>query len=331
MLRQGPKPEGKILTLGGFEHTVDGESRTFQFLNSSMEPDLLVIDTVREFNLSNKADAHNWTTLQIWNAIYGPEMSPKLILNDPYEASEKESKKAEQVFGIHQQLMAKKNDRDWLAKVYRRVLGVAAAGLTDAMAFSRLFETASATPEKFFVNGQLVFESAEFENMALIDLAIEKGALLKDAKGFIKQADGKIFANDYAEAVHLLNRDQELKAFVLRTINREPEPFKSFETVKMSEDIAALIDQVGTKTDTLKFNEDGSVASKTEEETEAEIKTLVDTLIDKNLILKRSGEGNKGTSYRLEEFDENAWTTKSKIVQYFLMNKAERDRYQKMV
>lgn len=329
-LRQGGKAEGKTLVLSSFQVTTNNQTKNFQFLNEAGEPEDLVIETVREFDLSLKAQEHNWKMLQLWNALYGKDVSPQMILHDPYEQSENDAKRAKTTFGIHKVLMEKQSDSDWLAKVYRRVVGVTASGVTAKIAFTRLYQEASLNPDKFMYNGTLVYESSEFENMALIDLALEKGALLKDKSGMIKQSDGKPLAKDYAEAVFFLDRNPEVKQYVLRTINREPEPFKAAtKKVELSAEAMALFNEAGSGVGGPALNEDGSLAQKTEEQQREDIKTLVDKLIEKALVMQKPA-GNS-TVYRLDEFADGVWHPKHKIIAYFEANKNEADRYSNLL
>lgn len=333
-LKQGVKAEGRVYHLGAFEVTgKNNESKIYRFVDASMRPTDLVIDTVKEFDLNNKADNHNWMLLKIFNATHGKEMSPKIVLHDPQEAAEKEAKRATRSFNVHQILMNKREDKDWLTKVYRRVIGVISAGLTSEQAFSRLYARAAEKPDDFYLSDTLVFETAEFENMALIDLSLEKGVITRDGQGNFRH-DGKVIGKDYAEVIFAINKDPEVKAYILRRVsgNRDVFALPLKTETDLPDDIAALVKDFGEPLPEAPIGDDYSTPEKTAEEIRADVAALVDTLIEVNLIETDSRDGKPGNEvYRLEEFDRDQWFKKPKLIEYFLLNQAERLKYESML
>jgi len=217
----------------------------------------LVIDNVLQFNLDNKVEAHNWKTLQLFCKM-NPDTTKHLLMVNPQEVVDKELQFAEQSFEVQKFLRDHSTDDTLLAQIYRRLIGLA-GGLPSKTIFTKLDSLARTEPAKFMRNGKLIVETPDFELMALLDVAVEKGVVLKDTDGKIRKDRDTIYAKSQEDAAFQLRTDVDFKVYLQRGIDPKyaVAAVESYEPKFEDSDFVKLMDEVGKGIDAKPLDEQG--------------------------------------------------------------------------
>ncbi|SOD80999.1 hypothetical protein [Spirosoma fluviale] len=272
-----------VLGLDGWKEVIAGEPVFFKYLNDAGVPESFMIEGQRTFDLSNPIHKRNWNTLKADIKMH-PDLASQIKLIDPQEDAENEMKAARRLKKLLDILMDHEADGNWLAKVYRLVIGTA-SGLTTQVLFRALWEKAKTEPDKFGTT-KWVFEGEYFETEALIALACERGVIIKDGE-FYKRADGSVFAESLAKARYFIDNDAAYKNFIQNAVSVKVEdkaPELSW-TVEASDELLELVNQVGEKSELIPVNADGSVdQSGDADKRQVELETLIETLLNGGLL-----------------------------------------------
>ena len=288
----GPDTMGKpVLGLDGFREVVNGQPRNFMYLDESGKKSGLIIDGQRAFDLGNPIDEHNWNTLKVDLALH-PDLANDIRLIDPNQEAEDEMKAAKKLKNLLDILMDHETDSEWLAKVYRRVLGMA-SGLTSKVLFRALWDKAKTEMDSFAANGKWLFDGEYFETESLLDLACERGIILRDTGDFYKKQDGSPLADGRAKAVFVLSSDPAYRNYVTQAVSTPmldvaPSPIWNVE----DSDLLDLVNNVGAPVALPAYNADGSVDESAADETrQLELEALVETAVAGSLFEKNPQTG----------------------------------------
>ena len=286
-LKIGPDREtpNAMISLDGFTNTVNGEVLRFIYVDEQMKKKHLTIEGVRDFDLSKKDQKHNWEMLQI-DLMLHPELKEQIELIDPNKIANDKIALAERKQALYAVVLGNKQNPEWLAKVYRRLVGPA-SGLTEKVLLNTILERLETDPSLFIdKQGKFFFESEYFETEALLDLACERGVIIKDGEYYKKQ-DGSVLANDRAKAVYELQIKPEYRFYVQQAVSA-PVTDKAPEIGFMIENLADvdLLKSVGQKVDTVALNGDGSVDERSEDvKAQAELETIVEQLSEGGFVM----------------------------------------------
>ncbi len=305
-------------------------TKEFSFFDRAGEPKPLIIRGQERFDLNDQTDSHNYKTAKIFCSAFSALLGKKITFHDPYEQAEKDAKRADQTLLILTKLQEKRSDTKFLTQIFRRVTGLATAGITPEMAFTRLFNLATSDPSLFFVKDVPVYEDQDWEMKALVDQALEKGKLIRDGK-LIKQIDGKVLAADYDEAVFFIRQDPKLKEFLMRSL-QEVEvliPVPAMDKPTLSDELLQLADQVGVSLPAPKTSEDGSLVKDKEDE-DADITNTIKKLAEQGIIIK-NGVSGLGQKFRLQEMESDKWLSVKELIGYFKVNSREYQRYKALL
>lgn len=239
--------------------------RQFFFKDEHGDPiDTFIIHNLKKFNLDDAIDKHNWEVLKIFIAKTRG-YSARIILNNPGEAAEQQINRDMKIFEIHKELQKIQSSKDEVVKLFRRVVGVT-SGISNVAMYNKLWQTAKETPEKFQIDGKSIFENEDYHLYSLIDLAIEKGALLKvvdpETKQIIglRQRSGGIIAKSIDLAVYELKTNPELKKDVEFMANETPKPVDKAYVLEIDDKgLAQAMDQFGVDIQKTPVNPDSSI------------------------------------------------------------------------
>lgn len=319
----------RSLTIGsGFSGP---DKRRFFFIDNqhTREEIDLVIEDSKEFNLDDPTDKHNWKTLQAFCMI-NKDLSREIQLTDALAETEKAIKFADSVFEIEQFLRSKKHDAVLMSKLYRRLIGLA-SGLAEATIFRGLLELSKEHPQKFIRSGKIIADHEEFEMLALMDVSIERGFMIKDLDGAIKRSDGSMFATNINKAAFLLVQDDNTRSYLQRAVEDKIEKADEKYVFDIEDDseYVFLAQEVGSS--------DGLSEGLLDIKEEKEKKDTPDSSdeIDLNLTkFIKSGFVDKvgagpSTRYVLSEISDQKFT-RAELINHFVLNYAQYDNLKDM-
>jgi len=290
-LKVGANTYGQPMTaLDGFMALIRGVMQKFFYKDEAGRKGYLVIEKSRTFDLTNETDRHNWKTLQVHLAAF-PEMAKEIQLVDPLSDSKTKLAKTKRRIALGQLLVEREHDGEFLASLYRRLIGPAQGLTTGTMAQALLEKTE--TDIDLFGTTNWIFESATWQIETLLDRAIERGLLLVDGE-FYQKPDRTIFAEGRPKAIYMLGTDvgfrHSIESQLITPINYEQaDPGFS---VDMSDDLADLASSVAVPIVPLKTNEYGALDEGGESNRlQTELELLVDQLVTSNLAREDADTG----------------------------------------
>jgi|GEM_PF-6250647 len=299
----------------------DKPAREFSFTSDGDDVVDLIIEGTKTFDLSDPIDKHNWDVLNIFCAL-NPYSAKSLLLYNPQEAVERQITKDKQIFEVEKFLRDHEQDEILLGQLYRRVVGPA-TGLTAKQIFNKLINVAKEDSDKFMVGDKIVSLTQDFELMALLDIALEKGIVFKDSEGRIKKDRDTIYAKSQEDAAFQLKSDVDFKVYLQRGVDpkatgkQQPyEPkFEDSDFVKLA---SSLGKEVGTKTlDNQGLGDD-----------EDTIKVNIEDFKDASLI-HVEGKGPQ-TKYLIPTITQEKFT-KKELVAFFQKNQPFYDQLKESV
>lgn len=299
----------------------DGDGQRYFFKDSDgSEMETLEINDVLTLDIDKPVDMWNWRIAKKFKAL-NPEDAEALEFIDQEEENDKSINFSDQVFKVESFIRENKEDSRLLAKIYRRLIGLI-DGISDKAVFRSLLDLAREKPDKFLVGGEIISKREEFENMALIDIAIERGIMTRD-ESMIK-LNGKIYAQNQEKAAFLLNEDKETYFFLLRAMEG-----------KTSRPQQTPYEAIIEGSDAIDYNENAlnrpmgdSNAAKEEVITEKQIADSI-TEFAKNGTIGRTGTNGVNTRYTLPEVAGKEFT-KKELTEYFKKNLVQYKMYRSL-
>jgi len=286
------------------------EPRRCFFTSDGTDEVDLVIDNTIQFNLDNKIEAHNFKTLQLFCKM-NPESTSHILLVNPQEIVDKELYFAEQSFKVQEYLRKHKNDETLLAQIYRRLIGLA-AGLPSKTIFTKLDNLARTEPAKFMRGEEMIVETQDFELMALLDVAIEKGVVFKDTDGKIRKDRDTIYAKTQEEAAFQLRSDADFKVYLQRGIDpKYVKKVEAYEPKFEDSDFVSLFNEVGKPLEARPLDDSAPI------DDDAMMDIKIDEFLEAQLI-EKEGKGPM-TKYFLPTISDERFT-KKKLKEFFASN-----------
>lgn len=316
LLKVGHNTEGNpMFCLDSFTQMVDGVPNRFFYKNEQGDKSVLQVEGQRVFNLENPIDAHNWDTLKIDMALH-PELRDDLLMVDPNKDADDQLEMVKRRTKLIDILLDHEKDTEWLAKVYRMVVGMA-SGITAKVMLRTLVDKAQ-TELDAFGRSKWLFDSENFETEAMLDLAVERGVLTVD-DGFYKKPDGSALASDRAKAVYMLNNDGALRAYITQALNVPLSVDRTPDTTwapQVSDDVAHLITKVGEKVESTPLRPNGSLDEQAvSKRDDQDLSDMVDKLIAGNIIME------VGMGLFLEEANQS-FNNKDEVLGFLKTNPA---------
>ena len=277
---------------GSFTAVIGGQQKLFKFLDHSGEPlDALNIPNARSFDLSKKVDIHNWGVLKFFLEYYKDYQS-QINLYDPVSEAKKILAEQDLALAIESKIVKNRENIEWLTKLYRRVVGHA-IGVTENEILKSLRQLARDKPGKFqSEDGDLIFEDASFEDLALIDSGLEKGFFSKDLDGQILRRDGKTYAENINKALFRFQSDNDTREMLMIELSGKQAAPKDAPYIPFKEnsEYVKLANEFGETVVEDILSDDLSIdQSAKEERFEEELKLNVPKLIDAGFIEKKGG------------------------------------------
>ena len=308
----------KTIHLGSFDiREKNGTLRDVQFLDQAGNPADLTIDGDTIFRTDNPNDVHNLECLRLL-IDKEPSFRELIKITDPDLELRDEMEAEDRTFEITLYLREHKSDLNLLASIHRLVVGTV-AGFTDEQIFLALSKKASADPRAFLDKAGLtyIYESKDFESLALIENAIDKGVL---ARGIgddqtISYKNGDILAENINKAVFHLTADDKTRINLSRMVDQVSDKSIRMEyipTPEISDYVSVSSEAVVKTTETERV--------KTEGELRVEIENSVKPLIEAKFLV-RSGDGVM-TRYSIQNLPGSSFK-KAELVEYFVKNKAQ--------
>lgn len=307
----------------GFSGKIEADkpARIFSFTSDGEDEVDLIIEGTKTFDLSDPVDRHNWDVLNVFCKI-NPYSAKSLSLYNPQEAVEAQIAKDREIFEVEKFLRDSEADEVLLGKLYRRVIG-SGSGLSAKQIFNKLILTAKETPDKFMNGGKIVSDTQSFELMALLDIAIEKGIILKDTDGKIKKDRDTIYAKSQEDAAFQLKDDVDFRVYLQRGIDpKATGPQQPYEPKFEDSDFVKLASSLGKEVGTAVL--DGK-SSMDDEDT---IKLSIEDFKEAGLI-QSEGKGFQ-MKYLMPNFSAEKYTKKD-LIAFFQKNQPVYDQFKESV
>lgn len=270
-----------------------GELKVAFFKNADgkklSEREQFLIVNQKSFDLDNPIDKHNWDVLK---GILGlPEMASlkeSITLIEPAADAKRKLERERREQELIRMLFDKEKDTDFLARLYRHVVGMS-DGITSGVMLSTLIDLAKTDLSKFMLKGKWVYETDDWEMRGLIDLCIERRILQRDGE-FIKNADGTIIADSYEKAIYKIKVDDKLRSNISSRLNDKPSGPATDFAVENSEFLDAL-DGLSESVDQTPVNPDGTLDEAALKDREKkEIDDLIDLMLNSPDIIRQEGD-----------------------------------------
>jgi len=289
------------------------DNTIFSFTENGIDTVDLLIENTRIFNLDEPVDLKNWNTLKVYKMLY-PELGKSVRLTDPQEETNKSRDFSNKVFKVETFLRENENDSTLLRKFYRRLIGLIDGG-TDTAVFMALLDLCKTSPDKFLNRGNILVQNEEFEMLALMDIAIERGLMIRDHDKTIKTKAGKIYAADIEKAAFQLHSDGDTRVFLQRAIENRTETVNTaYEPIIEDSEYVKLAAQVGKK-------QEANVVAQTGfgfmNDSDEQIYENIGKFTQAEL-LKREGFG-VGMKWSLTDNPDKKFTKKG-LIDFFRMN-----------
>lgn len=314
--RVAPKKELEVPS--GFS-TKDG--RPLGFKNPlGEELEALIIKGTSTFDLDNPIDKHNWNTLKIF-CMLNKEYGRDVLFIDKEDETSKMIEFADRVYEVETYLRDHKHDYVLMQKIYRRVKGLV-EGMTEATVFRSLIDLAKAEPDLFIKNGQMIVDHQDFEMKALVDISIERGNLLSDHDGTIKNSDGTIYAKDHEKAAYQLKLDDKTRIYLQRALDQKKEVTSvKYNFEEEDSELAVLLGQVGMTGEGL-LDENRMKSDEVIMDSEDEIEINISAFVSAGFI-ERTGSG-PATRYILVGISDFEFK-KKELTAHFIKNYPQYD------
>lgn len=299
--KMASKPSIKKVISSGFTDSVMGGSRIYSFTTNFKDEVDLEIDNIKTFDLTNRVDKHNWDTLKIYKKL-NPADASVITLFDPQEEVNKARVLADKAFEVESFIRKNELDESKIAKMYRRLIG-SASGLSAGVIFKKLLDLAKTQPDLFMTADGFFVDAPGYENLALLDLAIEKQFVILDVgNGQIKKDSGTIYAKDIESAAFQLNDDVEYRTYLQRAVAGNLQVAKKVTNATIIEDseFVLLSNAVG-KSISGNSVEEYSDSGPIRIGNDSEVDEVVEKAIKSGLIA-RTGAGT-ATRYSLQGVD----------------------------
>lgn len=303
---------------GQFKHAVNGAQKAFRFKNadgSSVET--FPIPNAKSFNLDNEVDKHNWNTLKMFLTAY-PQFGNDVTLYDPVTEANSILAMQDLSLEIETDIVKNKANTEWLTKLYRRVIKHA-TGVTDNQILKELREKARENPLAFQIDGGLVYKDDSFEQLALIDIGLEKGFFVKDVDGQLLRRGGSVYAENIQKALFRFINDPDTQELLKIEVSAKGGVQVQEKYVPKIEnyELVNLANMVGEDVASEQINDDFSI---NEEEKilrfEKELDENIPKLIEQGFI-----EKNGPSWLRIQNLDKNF--RMADLAPYFKMNPAQ--------
>jgi hypothetical protein len=268
----------------------------FRFVDNELHAEWFTIEGSMKLDLTNEADRNNLGVLEKLIETHSPEVCdqegrPLVKIVRPGEDSRRKLVEMTKRTALIQIILAHADDRDWLEKVYRRVIGLT-NGIASEILTERLVSRADMELTKFIIAGdKWVFEDEFFAVRALLDHSLEAGLLMREGKDILVPG-GQIYADSEEKAIYKLNDDYSFRSYLQEQINLRVSQAKSSVltlTPEQSELVNLPVVATGTLVET-DMNPDGSVRKEGREQRMADhIEQVVSSMIDSGLLAKEPG------------------------------------------
>lgn len=323
-IRKEPFPPKRTQVISsGFSGKIEADkpARTFSFTSDGDDEVDLIIEGTKTFDLTDPVDKHNWDVLNVFCKL-NPYSARSLSLYNPQEAVEAQIAKDKEVFAVEKFLRDNEQDEVLLGQLYRRIVG-SANGLSAKQIFNKLISTAKENASRFMVSGKIVSLTQDFELMALLDIALEKGIIFKDTEGRIKKDRDNIYAKDQEDAAFQLKTDIDFKVYLQRGIDpKSTGKIQPYEPKFEDSDFVKLASSVGKEVDAKVLGDQGAGD---DEET---IKVNIEDFREASLI-QVEGKGPQ-TKYLIPTITAEKFT-KKELVAFFQKNQPFYDQLKENV
>ncbi|MGG7664068.1 hypothetical protein [Dyadobacter sp. BHUBP1] len=315
----------------GFTGKVKGEVMEFFFTNDLTDRTDLVIDGQRVFDLDEPVDSHNWNTLKAYCMIH-KDAAANIQLIDPQEETDRALAFSNKAFQVESYIRQNEDDLALLAKMYRRLIGLA-AGLAPKTIFNALVSLSRTNPEAFLQGDKMLVENEDFEMLALLDVGIEKGVVLADTDGKIKKDRDTIYAKDIISAAFQLRTDSEYRVYLQRAVEGKLKTTPSgYEPIIEDSDYVKLASKVGVKAaEKIPVNDEFGISTANSGVSNAvsaeEIEQDLARFAQQGLLIK-TGE-KFSTRYVIPQISEQQFTRKE-MISHLANNPAQYEHLRQM-
>lgn len=313
----------KVLHVPGefFMVNEKGQQVAFRFKDESgAQATDIMIKGHLDLNMNNAIDKHNLKVFKSYLEVY-PAQRDIITIHDPEAEADDDIARNELILDLCNILRDHDNDTEWLAKLYRRVIGPS-SGIGHKVVYKNLIQNAREFPEKFISPSQrFFFEEAEFEMIAWVDKAIEIGFFVRAQKGdSLSRRNGQVYAESFNNAVFKLTTDLETMEMLRYEVQGRPGQPETYIPVIENTELNKLAGEVGEilEENDLDFNIDD------DQKAEAD-RVFIDGKINTLVELGHIEIVKVGKNERFKIPNQTLKFGRTELIAHFLQNNAQFD------